>query len=383
MNDLIIKNAVLKNEFDEFCPSDISVNGGKIARISRKIDENAESVFDAGGAFLSAGFIDCHFHGAGGFDFCDGDFDALYEIAKLKLKEGVTGILPATLSLPFETLKKSFECAKKYEEANFSSMPRLLGIHLEGPFVNPKMAGAQNPEFLKPCDIGFVKNLNDVFKIKKISYAPELDFDCNFLKEISNMGIFPSSAHSSAGFGVFSNARKFGLKGITHFANRQSQITSRDIGSTGAGLLFDDIWIEIIADKKHLSEDMLKLVFAKKNFEKIILITDSMRASWLKDGVSTLGGLKVAVKNGEARLCDGGALAGSVLKMNDAVKNFAKITGRHVLKIAECASKNVAESLNLSRVGLIKENFWADFVLLDENARILAVFAGGKLCFKA
>ncbi|MBO5780971.1 MAG: amidohydrolase family protein [Opitutales bacterium] len=381
MNDLIIKNAVVGNESGSFC--EIAVKNGRIARISRKIDENAESVFDAGGAFLGAGFIDCHFHGAGGFDFCDGDFGALCEIAKLKLKEGVTGILPATLSLPFENLEKSFECAKKYEQANLPSMPRIFGVHLEGPFLNQEMAGAQNPEFLKPCEIGFVKRLNGIFRIKKISYAPELDLECKFLREVSEMGIFPSSAHSSAGFGVFSNALKCGLKGITHFGNRQSPITSRDIGSTGAGLLFDDVWIEIVADKKHLSEDMLKLVFAKKNFEKIILITDSMRASWLGEGVSTLGGLKVIVKNGEARLCDGGALAGSVLKMNDAVKNFAEISGEPVLKIAECASKNVAESLGLGEVGRIEENCLADFTLLDENASVLAVFVGGKLCFKA
>lgn len=383
MNELIIKNALLKDELGNLSPMEISVNCGNFTRISKKIDENAEAVFDAQCALLSAGFIDCHFHGAGGFDFCDGEFEALCEIAKLKLKEGVTGFLPTTLSLPFDVLKKSFFCAKKYTQKKFASLPRLFGVHLEGPFVNPTMSGAQNLNYLKPCDIDFVKILNAIFAIKKISYAPELDLNCEFLKAILALGIVPSSAHSSASFSVFAKAHSCGLKGVTHFANRQSPITSRDIGSTGAALLFDDVFIEIIADKKHLSEDMLKLVSGKKNFEKILLITDSMRASWLSDGMSSLGGLKVLVKDGEARLADSGALAGSVLRLNEAIKNFSEISGVDILKVCECASKNVAKSLNLSGFGEIKENCFADFTLIDECANVLATFVGGKLCFKA
>ncbi|MBR4597664.1 MAG: N-acetylglucosamine-6-phosphate deacetylase [Opitutales bacterium] len=382
MNFLIVKNALIKGESGEIRPAELSVKDGKIARIAEKIGENAEFVFDAQGARLCAGLIDCHFHGAGGFDFCDGDLGGLVEIAKLKLREGATSILPATLTLPFDALKNAFECAKKYSLSNRADMPRLLGIHLEGPFVNPRMAGAQNPRHLRPCDAAFAKKLNEIFPIKKLTYAPELDENCEFLREIISMGIVPSCGHSAAAFGEFAKAHSSGLKNITHFANRLSPVASRDIGATGAGLLFDDVFLEIIADKVHLSSDMLSLVFAKKPLSKIALITDSMRASWLGEGSSSLGGLEVVVKGGEARLAKTGALAGSVLKLNEAVKNAAEIANIDISSAAELASKNVADSLNLKGVGRLREGFAADFVLLSEKAEVAAAFVGGKLCYK-
>ena len=197
------------------------------------------------------------------------------------------------------------------------------------------------------------------------------------------MGITPSCRHSAAAFGEFFSACEKGLKNITHFGNRLSPITSREIGATGAGMVLDDVFIEIIADMRHLSADMLRLVFAKKPHSKIVLITDAMRAAWLGGGVSDLGGLKVVVENGAARLASSGALAGSVLKMNEAVKNAAQFLGGNLAAAAALASENAAESLGLKGLGRLSENYAADFVLMGEGAEIRAVFIGGRLAFEA
>ena len=383
MNSLIVKNAKIIGEGGEPRLCEIAVNGGKISRLAEKTGENACDFYDAGGALACAGFIDSHFHGAGGFDFCDGSLEALVEIAKLKLREGATSILPATLTLPFEALEKAFRAAKKYSELKNENLPRLLGIHLEGPFVNPDMAGAQNPQYLKKCGADFAKKLNEIFPIKKLTYAPELDAGGEFLSEIVSMGITPSCGHSAATFGEFFSAYESGLKNITHFGNRLSPITSRGIGATGAGLLLDDVFIEIIADMRHLSADMLRLIFAKKPRSKIVLVTDAMRAAWLGDGVSDLGGLKVLVEGGAARLASSGALAGSVLKMNEAVKNAAQFLGGDLAAAAALASENAAESLGIKGVGRLAENYAADFVLLGEGAEVRAVFIGGMPAFEA
>ena len=150
----------------------------------------------------------------------------------------------------------------------------------------------------------------------------------------------------------------------------------------GAGLMFDDVFIEIIADTLHLSPDMLSLILAKKPLSKIVLVTDSMRAAWLGGGVSDLGGLKVLVEGGAARLASSGALAGSVLKLNKAVENIARIANIDIFSAAELASKNAADSLNLKGIGRICEGCAADFVLLQESAEVAAVFVSGKLCYK-
>lgn len=377
---LLIKNAkIFVQGISE--KKDVLCVDGIISEIGENLSGENCQTFDAQGQILSAGFIDIHFHGAAGFDFCDATENSLVSIMQAKLKEGITSIVPATLTLSAQELQNIFENTANVVSKNHKLPCRILGVHLEGPFINPEMAGAQNTQFAQKCDISLVENLNSIFKVLKVSYSPELDENCDFLNQLILRNIVPSCAHSNIGFDEFYKAYKSGLKNITHFGNRLKSLNSRDIGALGAGLIFDDIYLEVIADLKHLSADMLKLIFAKKDLSKIILITDAMRASGCVDGKYSLGGLDVFVKNNEARLANG-SLAGSVLKLNDALKNISSVCDLPKDKILEMASFNPARSLGLEKVGKIEVGNFADFAMLDDSFDVLATIVSGEIKYQ-
>ncbi|MBO6103437.1 MAG: N-acetylglucosamine-6-phosphate deacetylase [Opitutales bacterium] len=377
---LLIKNAKIPRG-ESFERADILCEGGIIAEVSPEIKNAGCPEFDAGLRAVVPGFIDIHFHGRGGFDFCDASVDALEAISRGKLAEGVTGMVPATLTLDYPDLKKAFLCAREFSERGGGGA-RLLGIHLEGPFINPEMAGAQNAKFARACDISLVDSLDKIFKVLKVSYSIELDENLDFLRALSARKIAASCAHSNAGFAAFEKAFRGGLRNITHFGNRVSPVASRDIGIAGAGLLFDDVYTEIIADKFHLSRDMLRLVFAKRPASKIVLISDAMRASGMPGGVYSLGGLEVFAGGGCARLKDG-SLAGSVLKINEALKNVSEICGVKGERLFNCASLNPAQSLGIGGFGKIEKGYAADFAVIDENFGVEASIVGGDVKYRA
>lgn len=384
MYDLILKNAQIADcKFPKCELFDVAISGGKICEIepSKNSHSTAAKSLDMGGNILCAGFIDIHFHGAANSDICDDDSDAIFKVARQKLKEGVTSILPATLTLSKDALKKTFHNLKNYAKNPESC--RFLGVHLEGPFINPKIAGAQNAEFARDLDISEIDELNSIAKILKVSFSPELKGSSEFVRGLLNRGIVPSAAHTCASFGRIEELYRAGLKNVTHFGNRCGEFGAREIGVVGAGLLFGDITLEIIADKIHLSPDFIRLIFARKDASKIVLITDSMRASGLGDGVYSLGGLDVKVSGAEARLVSDSSLAGSVLKMSEALKNLCEILNADISKLAKCASLNAANSLNIPNLGEIKEGNFADFALLDTDFKVLKTIVGGVVKYEA
>lgn len=384
MYDFILKNAQIADcKFTDGKLRDVFVSDGKICDIipSQTSSANAAKIFDLDGKILCAGFIDIHFHGAANFDVCDDESDAIFKVAKQKLKEGVTSIIPATLTLSKDALKRTFKNLRNYAKNPESC--RLLGVHLEGPFINPKMAGAQNTEFARALDLSEIDELNSILKILKVSFSPELDGADNFVRGLLNRGIVPSAAHTCANFKTVQDLRAAGLKNITHFGNRCGEFGAREIGVVGAGLLFDDFTLEIIADKVHLSPDFIRLIFARKDASKIVLITDSMRASGLGDGTYSLGGLDVKVSGSEARLVSNSSLAGSVLKMNVALKNICEILNADIAELAKCASLNAANSLNIPNSGEIKQGNFADFAVLDSDFKVLKTIVGGIVKYEA
>ena len=375
MYDFLIKNARLSSK--DFAIADIAVSEGRICGVGKFSENAAKEVFDADSNFVMPAFLDIHFHGAAGADFCDASSEGLEKICKAKLAEGAGAIVPATLSLPENDIANALENARAFTEAG-ENLCRIFGAHIEGPFINPQMTGAQNPEYLKLPNIDFVKRLSEKFKLLKLSYAPELGAE--FSAQLLSLDIVPSCVHSAATYAQFMDAYACGLRNISHFANRLTPISSRDIGAMGAGLMLDDVFTEIIADGFHLSDDMLRLVLAKKPHSKIVLITDSMRASGMPEGASELGGLKVFVSDGQARLANG-ALAGSVLKMNEAVKKIMDIGGLALEDAAAMASLNPAQSLGISDYGKIEEGYLADFAVLDKNCNVLQTIVGGKIVY--
>ena len=338
------------------------------------------TVVDVKGQYLMPGFIDVHTHGALTCDFCDADPKAVFEVAKAKLQEGVTTFLPTTLTVSHEDLVRAAKNAKAYVEAG-SPYAKIPGIHLEGPFINVKCCGAQNPKFVRKPSVKELKEIMKVFPVKHISYAVETEGGAAFAKACLKLGVVPSCGHTGAKMKDLKAAYKNGLRHMTHFCNQMTPLHHREIGMVGAGFLVDDLNTEVICDRIHLCDDMLRLVFTKRDLAHVQIITDSLRCSHCKDGYAfEMGGLKVLLKNGEARLVEGGNLAGSTLWMGNGLKNVHDVTGLPLEKLVRTTSWNQAIEQGWGKkLGKVEKGYIADLVVINPRSwKPLAVFVDGE-----
>ncbi len=363
----------------------VVVNGKTIQSVSRtgkksvKPDRNT-TVVDVKGNYVMPGFIDVHTHGALTYDFCDADPQAIFHLAEGKLQEGVTTFLPTTLTVSHEELMTCAKNARGYVEAG-SPYAKVPGIHLEGPFINVKCCGAQNPAFVRKPDVTEVREIHKVFPVRQISYAVEAEGGAAFAKAMLKMGIVPSCGHTGAKFKDLTGAYKNGLRHMTHFCNQMTPLHHREIGMVGAGFLVEDLNTEVICDKIHLCPDMLKLVFTRRSLEHVQMITDSLRCSHCKDGYSfTMGGLDVRLENGEARLVKGGNLAGSTLWMGMGLKNVHEETGIPLKDLVRTTSWNQAIEQGWGEsLGKVEKGYVADLVVINPRTwKPVAVFVDGE-----
>ena len=348
-----------------------------------------ESVIDqplpiANNLTVFPGFIDEHIHGAAGADAMDGTTEALHTISKALASEGTTGFLATTMTQSPKNIKNAVKAVKEYVSTSANDGAKLLGVHLEGPFISEKHVGAQPEEYLaapdcKVFDEYFLESGNNV---KLISLAPEKEGADKLISHLKELNVRVGAGHTDATFSDIERAAGLGLTSITHTYNAQKGVHHREVGTVGAGMLLDELYVEAICDLIHLSVPAIKLLLKNKPKDKFILITDSMRAKHLPDGISELGGQKVIVKNGEARL-ENGALAGSVLKMNDAIKNLVTRCGVSIDDAINFATINPAKHLGIENsVGSIKVGKSADFAILDENFKVNTTFVSGREVYK-
>jgi len=355
----------------------IEMDGGVITRIyaDGEMPEGTDDGYDASGRMAVPGFIDIHTHGASGYDFSEAGPEGIAEILKCKLKEGVTTVIPTTLTLPESALADALKrISVQMCKPEFVKIP---GVHLEGPYLNKEWSGAQNPAYLRLPDISEVLRLDNLARVLTVTFAVELDGGMAFIGELLSRGIIPSCGHSGASYVQFSEARRRGLRKLTHFCNQMSKLNHREIGLVGGGLIDDGAMVEIICDRLHLSPDMVSMVFKFKPLESILLITDSVSASWMGDGTFKLAGLDVVLRNGEARLASNGALAGSSLKFNEALRNAHEISGIPLKSLIRTTSFNQALLLGLENVGKIEAGRRADIAILDKDFSVSQVFVDG------
>ena len=382
MQKTVIKNAHVISPDVDLVGATIVVEGKKITQVTTKkvSEKGASTIVDVKGQYVMPGFIDVHTHGALTYDFCDPDPQAVFKLAEAKLAEGVTTVLPTTLTVSHEELVVAAKNAKAYVEAG-SPFAKVPGIHLEGPFINVKCCGAQNPKFVRKPEIKEVKEINKIFPVKQISYAVETEGCAKFAKECIKMGVVPSCGHTGAKLADLMPAYKNGLRHMTHFCNQMTPLHHREIGMVGAGFLIEDLNTEVICDKIHLCPDMLKLIFTRRSLAHVQMITDSLRCSHCKDGYAfQMGGLDVLLKDGEARLVKGGNLAGSTLWMGMGLKNVHDVTGIPLKDLVRTTSWNQAIEFGWGReLGKGEKGFTADLVVINPRSwKPSAVFVDGE-----
>ncbi|MBQ7340432.1 MAG: N-acetylglucosamine-6-phosphate deacetylase [Clostridia bacterium] len=362
---------------------DIAIENGKIVKIGNNLDID-EVIKVKDNQVVLPGFIDQHIHGAGSFDAMDKNASNVLGIAENLLKEGTTCFLTTTMTQSKENIINSLQAINSAIKSQKTGA-KILGVHLEGPFISKKYIGAQPLEFVKEFDIEFFDELQSKSQniIKMVTLAPEEKGGAEFVKGLTKRGVISSVAHSDAGYNDIEKAYQNGLSCVSHTFNAQRPIHHREIGVAGTGLLLDGIYTEIICDLIHLSIPAIKLVLKCKQKDKIILITDSMRAKGLDDGISELGGQKVIVKNGEARL-ENGALAGSTLKMNVAIKNLVENCDVKLEDAVDFATINPATHLKIEKdYGSIEVGKNASFCVLNPDFSVAKTIVDGKELYKA
>ena len=368
----------------------IRVEGGRIAAIGPEVrPADGDEVLDGTGLTAIPGFVDIHSHGRSGADFCDATDAAFDTIGRDKLKDGVTGFLATGLTRPESELAELCRCAERYKAKGKGAT--CLGVHLEGPFFNSAMAGAQNPAYLKDPDPGMVLRLDAISKVLKVSLAPELPGAEECIRTLAERRIVTSGGHSVADFACFQRARAAGMTHLTHFCNAMIPIHHLRPSMVTGGLLADDVFVEIITDGVHLSDPMIELIARMKGPDRVMLITDAMCAAGCPDGIYSLGGLRVRVADGCARLADVpydpssvvSNVAGSVALFHDCFRRFVRVTGWPLEEAVKTTSFNQCVSLGITDRGELAPGKVADITLLDAELSPRATIVGGRIAWRA
>ena len=339
--------------------------------------EGVDKVIDAAGAYVAPGFVNVHIHGCDGADTMDEDADALGKIAAFQARTGVTSFLPTTMTCAYDAVERALVRIRRAMTEKPHGA-RILGTHMEGPFISPAKKGAQDEQYILPPTFAKIAPYRDVIKI--ITVAPEMLSEENFIESCRKSGIIVSLGHTAGDYETACAAIARGATHITHLCNAMTGLNHRKPGVLGAAL-DTDANCELIVDNVHVHPAMQRIIYAAKRGTHIIPITDSMRACGLSDGVSELGGQKVYVNGTRATLADG-TIAGSVLRMNDGLRILRENLGASIPTIVEMATSTPAEELNVyDKLGSLTVGKYADIVIFDEDFRIRRTIVGGTSCF--
>ncbi len=323
--------------------------------------------------YLIPGFIDLHVHGGGGHDFMEGN-SAIETILKTHAKYGTTSMLATTMTAPFAELKKAFLAIAPLYKNRPKNAARLMGVHLEGPFISSQKLGAQ-PDFTREGTLNEIQELHKIVPIRVVTLAPEIFNHLDLISELNKLNIVVQIGHTNGTYEDGVTALNQGAKSFTHLFNAMSSFHHRSPGMAGAALAHAD-YAELIPDLEHVHPGAIKM--ALRAIPNLYFVTDSTAATGMPDGEYKLGSHTVHKCIGGVRLKDG-TLAGSALTMDQAFRNIKGLG----LSSEDCSNRfsNIpAKLINELRIGSILEGYNADFILMNAEFKIEKVFIEGDLC---
>lgn len=343
---------------------------------------SADRVIDAGNHYIAPGFIDLHCHGGGGAEFIDGTQEGFQKACDIHLKSGTTTIYPTLSAYHYNQTKYALDSIAGYKNTAAANVP---GVHLEGPYFSPEQSGAQLTECIKPPDKGEYEKLyaehGDL--IKRWSYAPELAGAEVFLSFLIQNHIVASMGHTNAQYPEIKKAYEGGCRLITHLYSCTSSITRKNgfriLGVNECAYLFDEMYVEIIADGCHLPPELIKLIYKLKGSDRICLVTDAIRFGGMED-VPEQEEYPYIIEDGVAKLKNKKAFAGSIATSKTLVKTCLK-ADVPLESAVKMITEVPAKIMGLETKGKLKENFDADIVVFDENINIKSVMVKGKSVF--
>ena len=340
--------------------------------------------FDASGCVVLPGFIDLHIHGSAGHDTMDATPESLPAISRFLARHGVTGFTPTTMTAPHPpTLAAVQNVTAALAAARTAPMPgaAILGVHLEGPYISPRFPGAQAKENIRPANLAEFGELLAAGPVKLITLAPEEPGADALIDAALAAGVRVIIGHSAASYEEAIASFDRGISQATHTFNAMTGLHHRQPGVVGAVLNDDRIFAQLIADTVHVHPAAMDVLARCKGPDRLLLITDAIRATGLPDGESELGGQPVFVRDGQCRLADG-TLAGSILTMDSALRHFLAATGWPLEKAWPVTSRTPAVALGIdSEYGIIASGYRADLVVLDDGLEVVATIVGGRIVY--
>jgi N-acetylglucosamine-6-phosphate deacetylase len=384
----VFDRALLLTPFERFAPGRLVVRDGVIEAAGAASDiaiPAGAGVIDLSNGVIVPGFIDPHIHGAGGADVMDGTYDALNTVSRAIARNGVTAFLPTTLSAPPDRIGNAVESLGKLIASGQFEGATPLGIHLEGPFLNPDKRGAHPAaHVLAPDSVNvgllaeWVRRSNGTIKL--VTFAPELDGANAIVREASTSGFTLAMGHSNATMSEAVHAIVRGVRYAVHTFNAMRGFTHREPGIVGAILSDDRVYTEVIADGVHVAPTTVRILARCKGPDRVLLVTDATAAAGMPDGTYTLGDQRVRVIKGVCRNAQG-QLAGSALRLDVGLRNFMMWTGASLEHAVRSVTVNPARALGLKGHGVIEPGARADLAILDDHDTVVATFVGGRQVF--
>ena len=374
---MVIKNVKVYTEKKQFTEGDVMIRDGLF------VDAGCgdEEVIDGEGCYAIPGLIDLHFHGCMGHDFCDGTKEAIQEIARYEASVGVTAIAPATMTLPVDELVQILSVAAEYRKEAQEGAD-LIGVNMEGPFISKVKKGAQDERNIIACDVHICQRFLDASEglVKFVGIAPEDNENAAAFIEAMKGKVNISLAHTNADYDTANAAFQAGANHAVHLYNAMPSFTHRAPGVVGAVSDNPHVNAELICDGVHIHPAVVRATFRMMGPERMILISDSMRATGMPDGRYTLGGLEVDVVGNRATLVSDGALAGSATNLMDCMKTAVKQMGIPLETAVACATVNPAKALGVyDTYGSVTPGKKGNLVLLDKELNVKMVIKDGKV----